>query len=57
MKKLLLASLITSSIAIPSLNSAMVAMDDDSLSDVSGQALLSMEYNAGYNVIDVKDKM
>jgi hypothetical protein len=54
MKKLLLASLITSSIAIPSLSHAMVAMDDDSLSDVSGQALLSMEYNAGYNVIDAK---
>ena len=54
MKKILLASLIVSSIAIPGLSHAMVAMDDDSLSGVSGQALLSMEYNAGYNVIDAK---
>ena len=57
MKKILLASLIVSSITLPSLSYAMEALDDDSLSGISGQALLSMEYNAGYNVIDAKDKI
>ncbi|WP_180175437.1 hypothetical protein [Acinetobacter sp. YH12025] len=52
MKKKLIRGLIFSTFAMSSLSHAMMALDDESLSKVDGQALLSMEYTQGYNSVD-----
>ena len=52
MKKKLIRGLIFSTFAMSSLSHAMMALDDESLSKVDGQALLSMEYAQGYNSVD-----
>ncbi|WP_180106810.1 MULTISPECIES: hypothetical protein [unclassified Acinetobacter] len=52
MKKKLIRGLIFSTFAMSSLSHAMMTLDDESLSKVDGQALLSMEYTQGYNSVD-----
>ncbi|OTG77293.1 hypothetical protein B9T33_15305 [Acinetobacter sp. ANC 5054] len=52
MKKNLLSSLIFSTMTICTAAHAMTALDDQELSKVDGQALLSMEYTQGYNSVD-----
>ncbi|MCL6246409.1 hypothetical protein M5F00_00740 [Acinetobacter sp. ANC 4945] len=52
MKKKLITSLIYSTFALSSLSHAMTALDDQELSNIDGQALLSMEYTQGYSAVD-----
>lgn len=52
MRRKVLSSLTLLTITMSSFTHAMIALDDESLSKVDGQALLSMEYTQGYNSVD-----